>query len=141
MYTVYAMPDFVVPLVKAVQELSKMNDDKDARIDDLQKQINEAKAMITGNTAQPTSNALMAQNIPNPFTLSTRVDYELPQKYSSARIIVTDKTGEALKQINVSGQGKGSVNIDAAMFAAGTYQYSLYVDEKLISTKQMVLVR
>jgi hypothetical protein len=48
--------DFVVPLVKAVQELSKMNDEKDAaiqqqnvKINDLQKQIDELKTMIVSN--------------------------------------------------------------------------------------------
>ena len=48
-----AYSQFVVPLVKAVQELSKMNDTKDAKIDaqdkkinDQQKQIDDLKAMM-----------------------------------------------------------------------------------------------
>ena len=35
--------EFVMPLVKAVQELSKANDEKDARLEKLQKQIDELK--------------------------------------------------------------------------------------------------
>jgi hypothetical protein len=46
-----AYGQFVIPLVKAVQELSKMNDDKDAKIKDLQKQIDELKAMIHTQSA------------------------------------------------------------------------------------------
>src|SRR5436305_14302626 len=47
--------EFVVPLVKAVQELSKMNDVKDAKINDLQKQIDELKAMILAGSTNKTS--------------------------------------------------------------------------------------
>jgi carbonic anhydrase/acetyltransferase-like protein (isoleucine patch superfamily) len=63
--------EFVVPLVKAVQELSKLNDEKDARIDDLQKQINELKAMVHGNITSTAvdqqSTASLEQNVLRPF--------------------------------------------------------------------------
>ena len=42
-----AYSQFVVPLVKAVQELSKKNDDQDKIITDLQKQVTELILMIT----------------------------------------------------------------------------------------------
>ena len=61
--------------------------------------------------------------------------------YSSAKIIVTDKSGKVLKEVNLSAKGKGSLNIDASTLASGAYQYSLYVDGKLIDTKQMVLAK
>ncbi|HYK46794.1 MAG TPA: hypothetical protein VEV83_16565, partial [Parafilimonas sp.] len=59
----------------------------------------------------------------------------------SAQIIITDNSGKVLKQVNVSGSGKGSVQINAATLSAGAYQYSLLVDGKLIDTKQMELLR
>ena len=68
----------------------------------------------------------------------------MPNQFTSAKIIVTDKSGKVLKEINlpaggqgVSGTGKGSINIDAATLSSGAYQYSLYVNGKLIDTKQM----
>ncbi len=133
--------EFVVPLVKAVQELSAKNDD-------LQNQINELKAMIVSN--QPASNsqkltvlssASLQQNIPNPFSNTTTINYTLPQNSSSAKIIITDKSGKTLKEINISGNGKGSVQVDASTLSSGAYNYSLYVDGKLIDTKQMVLAK
>jgi hypothetical protein len=72
----------------------------------------------------------------------------LPQTYSSAKIIVTDKAGKVLKQANlpagrqgISGTGNGSLQVDASALSSGAYQYSLYVDGKLIDTKQMVLAK
>ena len=165
--------DFVVPLVKAVQELSKMNADKEAKIEAQDKKMEEQDKKIdalmsmvqtlqqnfekcnpcsqssAGSDQQLSidhqlgaitiSGASLEQNIPNPFANGTTINYTLPQQYSSAKIIVTDKLGKKLKEINVSGSGKGSVKVDASTLANGTYQYSLYVNGKLIDTRQMVL--
>jgi hypothetical protein len=163
--------EFVVPLVKAVQELSKQNDDKDARINSLEKQNNDLQkqfadlknlvlqikqeqqncgpcssthSLSSSQTSQQiafVSNASLEQNIPNPFSHATTVNYTLPAIYSSAKLIITDKLGKTLKELNVSGSGKGSLKIEASTLAiaSGTYQYSLYVNNKLIDTKQMLL--
>jgi hypothetical protein len=151
--------DFVVPIVKGMQELSKMNDAKDSLLAiqqkinaDLQKQIDELRAMIvsgqsslvpsnTGASVQQStafSSASLSQNIPNPFTNSTTISYSISQQFSSAKIIITDKNGNALKQINLSGS-KGSVSVDASTLISGAYQYALYVDGKMIASKQMIL--
>jgi len=156
--------EFVVPLVKAVQELSKMNDEKDAKINDQQKQndvqqkeIDDLKSEIgnikseIGKLKSTTlsdnsltinlSDASLAQNVPNPFTNSTAISYRLPSKFTTAQIIITDKNGKQLKQLNISGTGKGSMNVAAATLSSGTYNYSLIIDGKVISSKQMVLVK
>ncbi len=144
-----------VPLVKAVQELSKLNDEKDSaieeqniKIDNLQKQINQLKAMIVSNQSSSVSqqsigisSSSLKQNIPNPFTHTTTINYTLPQKFSSAQIVITDKNGKTLKTINVSGNNKGSVTVNASTLASGAYQYSLIADGNLITTKQMVLTK
>jgi hypothetical protein len=158
--------DFVVPLVKAVQELSKMSDEKDslidamknnydAKIDVLQNQINELKSMIVANQSLSSNQSAVAladenslqQNIPNPFTNTTNIGYALNQKFTSAQIVITDKSGRTIKAINlpagrqgVSG-GKGNVTVDASTLSSGAYQYSLVVDGRLIDTKQMVLAK
>jgi hypothetical protein len=150
--------EFVVPLVKAVQELSKANDEKDARIEsaetklnDLQKQVDELKAMIiAGNQTQAgmsneslstRTDASISQNIPNPFSRTTTINYTLPQKYSSAKIIVVDELGKTIKTLNLSATGKGSLTFSPPFRAGASYQYSLYVDGRLIETKQMVLAK
>ena len=123
-----------------------MNDDKDAKINDLQKQIDELKQMIIANSSSNSSsssnislsNASLEQNVPNPFTNATTINYVLPQKFTTAQILIVDKNGKSLKQVNLSGAGKGSVNVDASMLSSGAYSYSLIIDGKIIATKQMV---
>ena len=128
-------------LIKGMQELSKQNED-------LQKQVNEMKAAASASaqSSQKISltDASLEQNIPNPFNHNTTVNYSLPQFQNigtNAQIVVTDKTGTVLKQINITGTGKGRVNIDASTLSAGVYSYSLLIDGKLISTKQMILAK
>jgi hypothetical protein len=55
--------------------------------------------------------------------------------------MITDKSGKTIKLLNVSGSGKGNLNVDATVLAPGAYNYSLLVDRKLIGTKQMILTR
>src|SRR6478609_8890563 len=160
--------DFVVPLVKAVQELSvendslkkqndvqqKINADQQKQIDDLRNlvlQIQQAQqpgiAVASSTNAIQSTNivlnntASLAQNIPNPFTNTTIIAYALPQKFSSAQIAITDKNGKLLKQLNLSAAGKGTIHVDASTLASGAYNYSLYVDGRLIATKQMIATR
>ncbi len=133
--------EFVVPLVKAVQELSKMNDEKDASINELKTRIEKLEAMMNAQQSKSyVSSAALGQNIPNPFTNSTTIHYTLPESRNigtSAKIIITDKNGKALKEVRLSGSGKGSINVNAATLSSGTYQYSLYIDGRLIDIKQM----
>src|SRR5204863_6379656 len=42
---------FVVPLVKAVQELSKMNDEKDEVINDLKTRVEKLEAFVNGQSS------------------------------------------------------------------------------------------
>ena len=122
-------------LIKGMQEQQN-------EIDALKQQV----ATLTGNSSSDAKTATLSsagllQNVPNPYKNSTTIQYNLPAKFSSAQIIVTDNAGKILKQVNVSGVGKGSININASSLAAGNYNYSLWVDGRLIETKQMVLAK
>jgi len=147
--------EFVVPLVKAVQELGEQNDR-------LQKQVNELTGLVykllgkesdpgvlrsgtgeesvTGLPELPADGASLQQNIPNPFNQSTVIRYILPQTYNSAQIVMTNAAGRIVRQIPVSGSGEaGSITIEAGSLTAGIYYYSLYADNRLIDTKKMLL--
>jgi hypothetical protein len=63
----------------------------------------------------------------------------LPQKFLTAQIIITDKNGKQLKQLNISESGNGTVNIDATTLSPGIYNYSLIIDGRIINSKQMIV--
>ncbi|HEX5153584.1 MAG TPA: tail fiber domain-containing protein [Parafilimonas sp.] len=132
---------FVVPLVKAVQELSAKNED-------LQKQIDELKTMIASDQSaadvkQSTgvSSASLEQNSPNPFAQSTSIRYYLPAKFTSAQIQISDYSGKILRQITITTPGTGILNVERKMLAAGTYNYALIADGRLIDTKKMIVIK
>ena len=157
--------EFVVPLVKAVQELSAKNDAKDAAIASLQEQVTELTGLVnkllgkdadtnvfrsenggasaTGLTElAATAPASLEQNVPNPFNHSTVVHYTLPETCTSAKILITNTTGRAIQQIplSVSG-GHDSIMIKGGSLQAGIYLYSLICDGKVVDTKRMVLTK
>jgi trimeric autotransporter adhesin len=88
--------EFVVPLVKAVQELNTENKDLKERIsklEDLVTQLAKGKAINT-NTL---SHSYLEQNIPNPVKGSTRISYSVPEGSSKAQLLLTDALGRTLK--------------------------------------------
>jgi hypothetical protein len=162
--------DFVVPLVKAVQELSTQNDslkqnnaalqsdnillhqqlnDINTRLNQITNAMSQCCNSFLSNMQSKNNEQLMvnsersaaslAQNIPNPYNQSTTIQYTLPKTFSSAQIIITDNSGKTIKQISLSNAQQGSINIKAGTLASGSYNYSLYVDGKLVDTKRMIL--
>ena len=135
--------DFVVPLVKAVQQLSKENDSLKEQNATLEARLQKIESVlkITPTSNQVLSASSVGQNSPNPFRGNTVISYNIPQGLNTAQIVVYDAAGKALKQISISGQGRGTVNLDATMLPSGTYHYSLYINGNVIDTKKMVLIK
>lgn len=140
--------EFVVPLVKAVQELSVENEKLKSEIETFKSEIAQVKALLSKQQSSIVSNSTgkiasvcLGQNFPNPFYNSTRIDYVLSGKFTSAKIIITDQSGKVLKEEKISGSGKGVVNTNLAMLPSGTYVYSLFIDGVPVETKQMIVVK
>jgi trimeric autotransporter adhesin len=139
--------DFVVPLVKAVQELDAINKDKDERISNLEKEVAELKAMVTrlangqpvtGNTQ---SSSYLEQNKPNPVRGTTTIRYYVPEISNSAKLIFSNQKGQVVKTFSLGNRGAGQININTTTLAAGTYNYTLYVDGKQADTKRLIVDR
>ncbi len=140
--------EFVVPLVKAVQELSAKNDN-------LQKQIDELKAMIVPGQSTPVplnagvngqqsivlSSVSLQQNIPNPFSSNTVIRYYIPANTVNAQLVINDASGNVLKTIALNTKGNGQTTITAGTFSQGNYFYFLLIDGKKSATKQMIIAR
>lgn len=55
----------------------------------------------------------------------------------NAFIQIISLQGEIIKSIPVMGKGKGQITLRAADLQSGQYQYSLFIEGKLIDTKQL----
>ena len=120
--------EFVVPLVKAVQELSK-------EVEVLKQQLASTEKI----GAAPTEEAILFQNNPNPFSRDTEIKVSLPETTGQATIIVYTLEGKQLKVIPILERGKIAVKILGNDISAGMYLYTLLVDNKVIDTKRMIL--
>ncbi len=148
--------NFISPIVKAVQELSVKNDEKDSLISDLQNrgdkkdsliidlqtQVNELKSLITKslNGTPISSSGYLKQNAPNPFNENTVISYHVPDNAGHAQIRITDVAGRLIKTFNAT-NGEGQINIRSGELPPGTYSYTLFVNNKTVDTKKMVLLK
>jgi trimeric autotransporter adhesin len=130
--------EFVVPLVKAVQELSAKNEEQQKQIDQLLTLLGKTEE---GNSGMKSDETLLLQNNPNPFSVNTDIKMVLPETAGSANIIVYNLEGKQLKQLQVKGRGKVSTTILGNELSAGMYIYALIVDGKVVDTKRMILTK
>jgi Chaperone of endosialidase/Secretion system C-terminal sorting domain len=134
--------ELIPVLIKATQELNE-------KVNELTRQneiLNNKIIQLENNRINIKSeisltDKILLQNNPNPVSGNTTISYMLPDKFSNAQIMINDKSGKLLKQLNVSGKGKGNLNVDISSFPSGTYNYSLVVDGNVSSTKQLVIAR
>lgn len=137
--------EFVVPLVKAVQELSKENDSLKSMVSDLQRQVNEIRQMVAGvdrsNHMPAGTGAYLMQNAPNPFSSHTIIEYYIPESVTQAQLLLMDMKGRTIQSNNIINRGKGQLTITAGTLPAGTYVYSLIADGKRADSKQLVITK
>jgi len=156
--------EFTIPLVKAVQEQQTMIDSlktttaslkdymnqQDSVISALKKQMDQF-ALSNNNAMQSLSSlnltdvelsnknvVVLNQNVPNPFSEQTTINYYLPDNVSRAQIIFFDQSGKIIKAVDLKEKGKGALNIFANDLSSGIYTYSLIVDGQTLETKKMV---
>ncbi|MBL0050832.1 MAG: tail fiber domain-containing protein [Bacteroidetes bacterium] len=93
------------------------------------------------NSQQLEANSYLQQNQPNPFNTKTAINYFVAEQNAKAILIIRDLNGSALKEFTLVQSGKGSVTVNANELAAGTYTYSLFVNDTCIDTKLMVVTK
>ncbi len=138
--------EFVVPLVKSVQELSALDKENKLKIGSLEEKIKNLEKIIIDaglvsnvNTATQLQSDL-DQNNPNPFNSSTEIKCFVPSNATTAMLMIFDMNGKQVKTISITERGDCLVKVNAAeLKGSGMYIYSLFIDNKEISTKRMIL--
>ena len=108
------------------------------------KNITTISGILNGNenTQIPTKYEL-SQNYPNPFNPTTTISFALP-KPGNVSLKVYDMVGREVMTLFSNQQFNAGVTrylFNGSNLASGIYFYSLVVDNNLISTKKMVLVK
>ncbi|HTX99814.1 MAG TPA: T9SS type A sorting domain-containing protein, partial [Bacteroidota bacterium] len=96
---------------------------------------------ITTSTGLPKQYSL-SQNYPNPFNPSTKIEFALPRS-GNVSLQVYNVLGQIVSTI-ASGQynaGKYEVNWNANQLASGLYFYRLKVDNNVVDTRKMMLLK
>ncbi len=143
---------FVVPLVKAVQELDKTTIELKKQNEEL-RELNELIISVLSEEQQQKLNSLrkeklipedesgglLFQNNPNPFTDKTVIKFYIPVKAHQAVIKIYNADGKEINTYSITSKGKGQIEINGNTLAAGTYSYVLIVDQNIVDSRQMVL--
>jgi hypothetical protein len=87
------------------------------------------------------NSALLYQNIPNPFSTGTKINYYLPTGTVGAMMVFYDMYGNKLKEVMLDKTGAGTLNVTPDNLGNGMYSYSLIINGQVIDTKKMVLNR
>jgi len=144
--------DFVVPIVKALQELNdsleEITKQQQQELETLRSRLDKIEGMLsfkgntnTSNILEPSLKGILEQNMPNPFSSTTAIRFTLPEKFSSAYLNIYSSNGALVKSIQLKNTSMGSITLVKDEFTAGSYQYSLIVNGKTIDTKQMILTK
>lgn len=143
--------EFVMPLVKSVQELSAENNELKNEIASLKNHMQQVEQSLAQCcTAYQPSNVhgtssidlpSLEQNAPNPFSEHTIIRYYMPLQAQSASIKIYALDGSELLSIPATTKGVGSVTVNGHSLASGVYVYTLIIDGKTIDTKQMILTK
>ncbi len=144
--------EFVVPLVKAVQELDERNNELQSENEALKTRLDRLESLILNNSTginrteqdillnSNTLSAKLEQNTPNPFNGTTAINYFVPENTYSAQIKINNNLGVEIKTLNIA-HGKGTITLYASDIPSGNYSYSLIIDGRIIDTKNLIIVK
>lgn len=145
---------FIPYLTQSIQRQAQQIEEQEERIAELEMtvemlltslsdvQTRAPQVPVTGSEGAnlAISHAKLYQNIPNPFSGTTEIRYELPEDVRSASVEIHTAAGQKVEsRVLPLKPGAGTVFFESRDFATGTHVYSLIVDGQLVSTKRMVV--
>ncbi|MFZ1391048.1 MAG: tail fiber domain-containing protein, partial [Dokdonella sp.] len=139
--------EFIVPVIKAVQELAIENEELKKRLEKIEALLAAVTNASVSTQAAKLNTPLGAvapsleQNRPNPANATTVIPYHIPASAVNAKLIITDNIGNTVKSFTLTEKGNGQLTVDAGTLQAGTYYYTLFVDGKKADSKKMILAK
>jgi hypothetical protein len=121
-------------LTAGINELNEELKSLKQELADLKSNSSEAKIGGTNNT----KGLVLEQNIPNPFTNQTMINYQFSETVSNGSIMVFDLNGRIVKEYPLN-QNKGQITISASEIGKGLFIYSLVQNGQELLSKKMII--
>ena len=142
LYTVdYA--SLVPALVQAIQEQQTMINELRDELVNKNNLLPESEGLEIETRIVPTGQKMgyIMQNRPNPFNAETQIKYNIESNVQDARLYIYDLLGKQVKSYEIQERGQGALTVEAYELEAGTYIYTLIVDNREIDSKKMILTK
>lgn len=123
-----------------IETLQNNLNNQEKEIQELKNGVNTPNITIN-NLPQGNSTAKLYENIPNPFSIDTKIQFYIPEGATSVRLLIHNMQGQEIKSYNIAQTGEGSYILKGSELEPGMYMYSLLIDRKIIDTKRMLLTK
>ena len=82
-------------------------------------------------------------NYPNPFTNATTISFSLTEDATISSVEIYNTKGQLIDQLEINNYESGinTISYSADKLSSGIYLYKLVVDNKIVDTKKMILLK
>jgi uncharacterized coiled-coil protein SlyX len=116
--------DVIADQQQQINDLSNKLDDLLNKMNDFENSLSACCTAYNANNEAP----ILDQNVPNPFMINSYIKFYIPSSSKESYLVITDINGIQIKKFGGLPTGFGTITIDGGSLAAGTYQYSLFID-------------
>jgi hypothetical protein len=137
---------FIPLLIKGMQEQQSQLQQQQTEIETLKaalassSTVQSEKPVVTKDARFKSSQFVLEQNTPNPFSSTTTIRYALPDGIRNATLAVFDLNGRMLLQYN-NLNGSAQLTINGNTLQAGMYIYTLLAEGQEVASKRMILTK
>ena len=122
-----------------LDNLKKENELLKNRLDALEARISSPNRKETGQNGS--SRPYLEQNVPNPFSDKSIIRYFIPEGSGRCSIAIYTADHSLVKSIAVEGYGYGQAEVQAGTLKSGNYSCELLINQVVVDSKQMIIIR
>ena len=128
--------DLIPMAIEAIKEQQKTIDKLSAELENI-KALNQLIKLPKDVGVKAT----LFQNNPNPFDQSTLITFNIESDFETAQLVISDFFGESKATHTITNQGEGKYTLQAGSLQSGTYYYSLIINNVIVDTRIMFLIK
>ena len=121
--------DFILKQVKAIPYDHPIRKDGDKRM------IHKTNPQVKD------ANIATMTVYPNPFSEYTNVTYYIPDQQHNYSIALYNNIGQIIKKYPIMNEGNGQLTIDGNLLNSGIYSCHLIMDDKIMYSAKLVIIK